>query len=161
MRAARDSPALIITIKPDEFCSFKKRQCEASRGSPSRLKPLKPLLTGDGDRDPLVDDDYVFATRSLTLPHDTRTTYLTSHLCFATVIAAGRVAELGVPCCSAHAYGSEEKSRGFHTISAVKTCSDERNSGFSHHLSCENMVRRKISGSGSADRLPSSATRDC
>ena len=38
------------------------------------------MLTGDGDRDPLVDDDYVFATRS-------RTTYLTSHLCFATVIA--------------------------------------------------------------------------
>ena len=38
------------------------------------------MLTGDGDRDPLVDDDYVFATRS-------RTTYLASHLCFATVIA--------------------------------------------------------------------------
>ena len=45
-----------------------------------QLVGLIKMLTGDGDRDPLVDDDYVFATRS-------RTTYLTSHLCFATVIA--------------------------------------------------------------------------
>ena len=45
-----------------------------------QLVGLLKMLTGDGDRDPLVDDDYVFATRS-------RTTYLASHLCFATVIA--------------------------------------------------------------------------
>ena len=46
----------------------------------SQLVGLIKMLTGDGDRDPLADDDYVFATRS-------RTTYLVSHLCFTTVIA--------------------------------------------------------------------------
>ena len=46
----------------------------------NQLVGLIKMLTGDGDRDPLADDDYVFATRS-------RTTYLVSHLCFTTVIA--------------------------------------------------------------------------
>ena len=32
----------------------------------SQLVGLIKMLTGDGDRDPLADDDYVFATRSRT-----------------------------------------------------------------------------------------------
>ena len=44
------------------------------------LVGLLKTLTGEAQRDPLVDDDYVFSTSS-------RTTYVASQLCFTAVIA--------------------------------------------------------------------------
>ena len=44
------------------------------------LVGLIKTLTGEAQRDPLIDDDYVFSTSS-------RTTYVASQLCFTAVIA--------------------------------------------------------------------------